>query len=112
MKSIQKLTWQSPNYFPLKDALIKSGTSYFSGVEGAKCLVTPAYAGNTTPTSIVPVTNTVFNYTNGPGDSAQCGVVQSNNTSKLCASFTGLTPCSLGVQVNYDISINVCSSCF
>ena len=112
MKSIQKLNWQSPNYFPLKDALIKSGTAYFEGVEGNKCLVTPGYTGNTTPTSIVPVTNTEFKYTDGPANSSLCGVVKTNSTSKLCESFTSFSPCIFGVQVNYDISINVCSACF
>jgi len=110
MKSTLKLKWENPNYFSLKDALIKSGSAYFPGVEGAKCVVTQFYTG-TIPTgyTAVPVTNTVFKYTGGAGG---CGNVQTNTDSIICANFEGTDPCFFMVNINYDISVNVCSTCF
>lgn len=108
MNATHKLKWEKPSYFPLKEALIKSGTSYFPGVEGAKCLVTPGFTGNTTPTSIVPVTNTVFSYTGNAG----CGNVNTVGGPSLCQNFEGTNPCTPALLLNYDLSVNVCSTCF
>lgn len=109
MNSIHKLKWEKPSYFPLKDALIKSGNAYFPGVEGAKCVVTQFYTG-TIPAgyTAVPVTNTVFSYTNP----ASCGVIQVNTDSVICDNFEGTNPCVPTLTLNYNISVNVCSTCF
>lgn len=112
MNTMHKMKWEKPSYFPLKDAMIKSGNAYFPGFEGAKCLVTPAFIGETAPTSIIPVTNTVFSYTNGPQDAALCGIINTINGPSLCEEFENSIPCSSTISVNFDITIQVCSSCF
>ena len=102
------MKWEKPNYFPLKDALIKSGSAYFPGVEGMVTLVTPGFTGNTTPPNIIPVTNTVFSYTGNAG----CGNVNTVGGPSLAGSFESTNPCSPFIFLNYDISVNVCSTCF
>ena len=112
MNTINRMKWEQPSYFPLKEVLIKSGNIYFPGVEGAKCLVTPGFTGNTTPSSIIPVTDTIFYYTNGPQDGALCGIIETRGGPSVCGNFENSNACASIISMNFDIAVQICSSCF
>ena len=85
-----KLKWQQPDYFPLEQAMVKSGSAFNNSAEGE--------------TFIIPIQGTF-----GPNNPLICGNVYTTFTTAPTTGAASL--CDPNVQVNYDLSVNYCSVC-
>jgi len=125
-----KLDWQMPDYYPLQQALVKSGQAYYPSFETSMnaIAVTGPGAGicadianpilNFTPNAaaICAGTNTPmagpgvggFSFTAGPLATGACGDVQTQMDTYLYASWGSDLNAST-TNFNYDITVNFCS---
>ena len=86
------MNWNTPDYYPLEQAIVKSGNIYNGDAEGA----------------IVPMGGMQNTY--GP-QGGQCGQVYTIFSDPSLFGNATASLCQAGVSNNFDLSVNYCSVC-